>query len=88
MTSLQMPKVQQSILSNKDKIITDLGRILKSENILSHQDEIRPYETDALAAYKQKPLLVVLPETVDQVSKILKYCNDLSKENKSKSPLE
>jgi glycolate oxidase len=76
MTSLQMPKVQQSILSNKDKIIADLSRILKSENILSHQDEIRPYETDALAAYKQKPLLVVLPETVDQVSKILKYCNE------------
>jgi len=42
MLSLQMPKVQQSILSNKDKIIADLSRILKSENILSHQDEIRP----------------------------------------------
>jgi glycolate oxidase len=76
MTSLRMPKVQQSILLNKDKIISDLSRILKSDNILSHQDEIRPYETDALAAYKQKPLLVVLPETVDQVSEILKYCNE------------
>ncbi len=75
MTSLQMPKVQQSILSSKDKIITDLSEILKSDNILSHEDEIRPYETDALAAYKQKPLLVVLPETVKQVSEILKYCN-------------
>jgi glycolate oxidase len=76
MTSLQMPKVQQSILSNKDKIISDLSAILKNDNILSHEDEIRPYETDALAAYKQKPLLVVLPETVKQVSEILKYCNE------------
>ena len=61
MTSLQMPKVDKLTLSNKDKINLDLSKILKSENILSHEDEIRPYETDALAAYKQKPLLVVLP---------------------------
>ena len=75
MTSLQMPKVQKSILSKKDEIITDLSKLLNSKNILSHEDEIRPYETDALAAYKQKPLLVVLPETIEQVSQILKYCN-------------
>ena len=75
MTSLQMPKVQQSIISNKNKIVTEIGKILKKENILSDEDEIRPYETDALTAYRQKPLLVVLPETVEEVSKILKYCN-------------
>ena len=71
-----MPKVQQSILSSKDKIIAELRKIINRDNILSHEDEIRPYETDALAAYKQKPLLVVLPETVGQVSEVLKYCNE------------
>ena len=76
MTSLQMPKVQQSILSSKDKIIADLCKIINRDNILSHEDETRPYETDGLTAYKQKPLLVVLPETVDQVSEVLKYCNE------------
>ncbi len=76
MTNLQMPKVEQSILSMKDKIVSDFENILESKNILFDDDEIRPYETDALAAYKQKPLIVVLPETVEQVSKILKYCNE------------
>ncbi len=76
MTSLQMPKVEKSILANKEKIIFDIGKIIKQENILSHIDEIKPYETDALAAYKQVPLIVALPETVEEVSKILKYCND------------
>ena len=76
MTSLQMPKVQKSILLNKNRIIKDIGKILKSENILDHKDEIKPYETDALTAYRQTPLLVVLPETVQEVSKILRYCND------------
>jgi glycolate oxidase len=76
MSSLQMPKVDKSIMSNKDKIVSDIGRIIKEENILSHNDEIKPYETDALAAYRQVPLLVVLPETVKEVSEILKYCNE------------
>ena len=75
MTSLQMPKVQKSIISNRDKIVSDIGKILKKENILFHDDEIRPYETDALTAYRQTPLLVVLPETIEEVSLILKYCN-------------
>ena len=76
MTSLRMPKVQQSILSKRNKIIGDMAKILKKDNILAHEDEIRPYETDALTAYRQTPLLVVLPETVNEVSKILRYCND------------
>ena len=75
MTSLQMPKIDSSIISSRDKIISDIEKIINPENILSHIDEIKPYETDALAAYKQTPLLVVLPETVEEVSKVLKYCN-------------
>ena len=71
-----MPKVEKSIISNKDRIVSDISKIIKEENILSHNDEIKPYETDALAAYKQAPLVVVLPETVDEVSKILRYCNE------------
>jgi glycolate oxidase len=71
-----MPKVEKSIISNKDKIVSDISKIIKEENILSHNDEIKPYETDALAAYKQTPLVVVLPETVEEVSAVLKYCNE------------
>jgi len=76
MTSLQMPKVENSILSSREEIISDIEKIINPDNVLSHEDEIKPYETDALAAYRQTPLLVVLPETVDEVSKILKYCNE------------
>ena len=76
MTSLQMPKIENSILSSREKIISDIEKIVNPENVLSHKDEIKPYETDALAAYRQTPLLVVLPETVEEVSKTLKYCNE------------
>jgi glycolate oxidase len=37
--------------------------------------ERRPYESDGLTAYSASPLLVVLPETTDQVKPILQFCN-------------
>ena len=76
MSSLQMPKVDSSVLSKKDKIVSDIGRIINPKNVLSHPDELRPFETDGLTAYRQMPLVVVMPETVEEVSNILKYCND------------
>ncbi len=70
-----MPKVDNKTIQNRDQIIKDLGKFISKENILSHQDEIKPYETDGLTAYKQKPLIVILPETTEEVSKVLSYCN-------------
>ena len=35
-----------------------------------------PYETDGLTAYRQLPMVVVLPETTEQVSQVLRYCHD------------
>ena len=70
MSSLQMPKVDSSILSKKDKIVSDIGRMINPKNILSHPDELRPFETDGLTAYRQMPLVVVMPETVEEVSNI------------------
>ena len=76
MSELALPKIDKSTILNKNKIVSNLKKIIKSENVLDHNDEIKPYETDALSAYKQKPLVVVLPENVQEVSKILKYCNE------------
>ena len=76
MSELALPKIDDLTVSNRDKIIKKLKKIIKPENVLDHDDEIKPYETDALSAYKQKPLVVVLPENTQEVSKILKYCNE------------
>ena len=70
-----MPKIDRKLLSIKTEVIENLKKIIKSENILDHEDETRPFETDALSAYKQKPLAVVFPENTQEVSKILAYCN-------------
>ena len=75
MTKLAMPKIDRKLISKKADIIADLKKIIKAENILHHEDELRPFETDALTAYKQKPLVVVFPENTKEVSRILAYCN-------------
>jgi len=62
-------------MSKKALIIKNLKKIVKAENILDHEDEVRPFETDALSAYKQKPMIVVYAENKNEISKILSYCN-------------
>ena len=76
MSNIALPEIDQSILRKKATIISDLKKITNSENVLSEDDEVKAYETDSLLAYKQKPLVVVLPENTLEVSKILKYCNE------------
>ena len=74
MSNIALPKIDQTTIDKKQYIFKKLKKITSSENILSHESEIKPYETDALTSYKQKPLGVVLPENTEEVSNILKFC--------------
>jgi glycolate oxidase len=76
MTKLVMPKIDRKLLKNSFEVIEGLRKIVKSENVLNHEDELKPFETDGLSAYKQKPLAVVFPENTNEVSKILAFCNN------------
>jgi glycolate oxidase len=74
MTELALPKIDKKTLEKKDYIFKTLAKIINPEHVLSHKDEIKPYETDGLSAYKQTPLAVVMPENTKEVSRILKFC--------------
>jgi len=74
MNNIALPKIDQSIIERKKNIFNKLKKLTARENFLSHEAEIKPYETDALAAYKQTPLGVILPESTEEVSNILKFC--------------
>ncbi|SFT93836.1 glycolate oxidase [Pseudovibrio denitrificans] len=76
MAAIAMPKPSQETLSKRSRIVADLQKIVPGEGVICDEIEMRPYETDAFTAYRQLPLVVVLPETVDQVSRVLKYCYD------------
>ncbi|MEM5318424.1 glycolate oxidase subunit GlcD [Paraburkholderia sp. JHI869] len=44
--------------------------------ILHEEEDLRPFECDGLSAYRTTPLLVALPETVEQVEKLLRYAHE------------
>ena len=59
---------------HEETFIRLLQKQLPASCILSHPDELRPYECDALSAYRQLPLVVVIPETLQQLQATLRLC--------------
>jgi glycolate oxidase len=74
---MKMPTPDAAVLARRQEIVNALRAIVPGEGVIVEQDEMRVYETDALTAYKQLPMVVVLPKTTEQVSKVLKYCNEM-----------
>ena len=71
-----MPAPDQAVLDRRHEIARRLRAIVPGEGVIDSLDELRAYETDGLTAYRQMPLLVVLPETTAQVAAILRYCQE------------
>ena len=61
--------------AEKQSLIDSLQAFLPTASVLHREEELRPYECDALSAYRQLPLIAVLPETVKQVQRILRLCS-------------
>jgi glycolate oxidase len=72
--SIAMPKPDASTLAKRNGIVAALRRIVPGEGVIADPDGLRPWESDGLTAYRQTPMVVVLPETVEQVSEILRWC--------------
>ncbi len=74
--TLSMPKPKADVIAKREAIARDLRAIVPGEGVVQTEDALRPFETDGLTAYRQKPMLAVLPETVEQVSRVLRYCHE------------
>jgi glycolate oxidase len=74
--SVSMPAPDATVVARRDEIVRALRRIVPGEGVIANEREMRPYETDALTAYRQLPLVVVLPDTTEQVAQVLRYCRD------------
>ena len=74
--SVRMPELDAEILGRRDRIVAALRSIVPGEGVIAGEREMRPYETDGLTAYRQLPMVVVLPETTQQVAEVLRYCHD------------
>lgn len=70
---LRMPEPDSMIIARRDEIVAALRAIVPGEGVIADEEGLRPYEWDGLTAYRQPPLVIVLPETTKQVSCILDW---------------
>jgi len=64
--------------SRQSQVAAALRSALPQRCVLWREEDTRPYECDGLSMYRQLPMVVVLPETEEQVVAVLKICRDLS----------
>ena len=73
---MQMPEPDAKVLARRDDLITTLRQIVPGEGVIADDAGMRVYESDGLPAYRQIPMAVVLPDTVAQISAILRLCDE------------
>jgi glycolate oxidase len=72
---LTMPAPDQGAIDDRERIAADLAAILPAASVIAAPAALKAYETDALTAYRQVPLVAVLPASTDEVVRVLRYCH-------------
>ena len=62
----------------QSQVAAALRSALPQRCVLWREEDTRPYECDGLSMYRQLPMVVVLPETEEQVVAVLNICRELS----------
>jgi len=64
--------------SLQSKVVAALLQVVPKHALLWHNEDTTPFECDGLTAYRQRPMVVALPETYEQIQGILKSCHDMA----------
>jgi glycolate oxidase len=75
MSLTSLPEPDQEVLARASAIIKDLEQLVAPDAVISDEEGRRAFEADALTAYRQMPLAVVLPSSTEEVSAVLRYCH-------------
>jgi len=70
-------KEDMAFTVDRGALLQRLGTFLKGDHLLVEEEAMRPYECDGLSAYRQLPMVVALPGTVDEVQAVLRICHEL-----------
>jgi glycolate oxidase len=71
---IAMPEPDRGVLARRAEIVEALRRIVPGEGVIDHEKELRVFESDGLTAYRQPPMVAVLPETTAQVQEVVRCC--------------
>jgi glycolate oxidase len=64
--------VDRETLKRRGAIAAALRRILAADSVIDDEIALAPYETDALTAYRQPPMIVALPASTEEVAAVLR----------------
>ena len=64
--------------ARKKNLINALKSRIPAASIYHEEEELRPYECDGLSAYRHLPMIVVLPDTVEQIQYVIDTCRKLN----------
>ncbi len=71
---MTVPDTPPTTTVDRAGFLATLRSLLPAHAVLVDAEDLRPYECDGLSAYRQLPLAVALPETVDEVQAVLRLC--------------
>jgi len=64
-------------LARQREVVAALRGFLPGTAVLFDGEDVKPYECDGLSAYRQVPMVVAMPDTEEQVCRILKSCHEM-----------
>ena len=60
---------------NWKPVIKEFEAVVGKNGVVQRREELIVYECDGLASYRQRPALVVLPRTTEEVANVVKICD-------------
>ncbi len=74
---MNRPEVHPVNSVSQSRLLQALRQTVPAEILLDSTEAMKPFECDALTMHRKTPLLVALPENVEQVKQILGTCHRL-----------
>jgi glycolate oxidase len=72
-----LPALAHDRSARQREVVSALAAVLPAHALLWQPEDTTPYECDGLTAYRERPLVVALPETEAQVASVLQACHAL-----------
>ena len=74
---MQLPTPDPTRFKRRKALIGRLLKHLRVDQIIHRREDVVAYECDGLSAYRQRPMLVALPDNTEQVAAVLRSCSQL-----------
>jgi glycolate oxidase len=75
MSGISLLKGRPDVLKKRDALVASLRKLLPDQAVVADEAGRRAFETDALTAYRQPPMAVVLPRSTEEISRVLNFCH-------------